>query len=346
MRSKVWIGLCVLLACALGVGATLLVRDSPDLVEHLAFTHSLEERRALDQDIARHALEARFQFATNYDQLASDERVGQAFQVALNDAWPAFLRSAERSAIEAAFSHYVILQNQRQQLLETFKSRNALLKNSVSYFPGLAGALMSQARDVELLRSIADLRSNTLGLALRNDAISAEAQRELLNRVATLARVHGDEVDARAVELMLAHARVIAEQKLQADLALGQILTLPMEGARQQVSRRYQRAYARAEKQEQAFGYAVLLLAFALLGFLIYVGLRLRAAAIALQGSHERLELAVEARTAELRAEMSRRERIEIELRQAQKLEAVGQLAASGCWERICPEAFAPIALR
>jgi len=328
VRSKVWIGFCVLLASALGVGATLLVRASPDLVEHLAFTHSLEERRALDQDIARHALEARFQFATNYDQLASDERVGQAFQVALNDAWPAFLRPAERSAIEAAFSHYAILQNQRQQLLETFKSRNALLKNSVSYFPELAGALMSQARDVELLRSIAGLRSNTLGLALRNDAISAEAQRELLNRVATLARVHGDEVDARAVELMLAHARVIAEQKLQADLALGQILTLPMEGARQQVSRRYQRAYARAEKQEQAFGYAVLLLAFALLGFLIYVGLRLRAAAIALQGSHERLELAVEARTAELRAEMSRRERIEIELRQAQKLEAVGQLAA------------------
>lgn len=328
MKSKVLLGLCLATACGLGISLALVVRASPNQTEHAAFTRLLEERRALDQDIARHALEARFQFAANYDQLANDDRASYGIQTTLHAGLPRFLRPAEGEQIRAAFARYAALQARRQQLLEHFKSRNALLKNSVSYFPALGGELLLRTDDPELLRSLAELRSQTLSLALGNNATSVEAQQGLLQQVAALARAHAGELEPRSVELMLAHARAIAEQKAETDRVLGQILALAMEPARQAVSQPYQGAYARAQVQVARFGSLVTLIALTLLGLLTWVGLRLRAAAKALRGSHDRLEQAVATRTAELQDEMRRRERVEVELRQAQKLEAVGQLAA------------------
>lgn len=322
------IGLCALAAGGLAGSVVLVERATPNQVEHFAFTHLLEERRALDQDVARHALESRFQFSANYDQLATDDRTIRGLQADLATSLPGFLLSAERDQLRGALSRYAALQRVRQQMLERFKSRNALFKNSVSYFPALAGELLLLTDDAELLRRIADLRSQTLSLALRNDATTAQAQHDLIAKVAASAQAHTDELDPHSVQLMLAHARAIAENKVQTDRALADILALPIEHARQEVSAGYRRAYARAEQRADLFGRFVSVLALTLLGLLTYVGVRLRAAARALRGSHARLEQTVLARTAELRNEMSRRELMEIELRQGQKLEAVGQLAA------------------
>jgi signal transduction histidine kinase len=76
------------------------------------------------------------------------------------------------------------------------------------------------------------------------------------------------------------------------------------------------------------FGHFVSGLSLLLLGIVAYAGLRLQRAAAGLGRANERLEVAVAERTAELEAEMSRRAYMELELRQAQKLEAVGQLAS------------------
>lgn len=328
MISKLLIGFCIVAATALFCSVVLVERLSPKQHEHLAFSQLLEERRSLDQDVTRHALEARFQFAANYDQLARDEIDWRKFQSSALPAVPSFLRPAERREIEQALARYAHLANERQRLLEHFKSRNALLKNSVNYFPRLTSSVLEHASEPSLLKGVAQLSSETLSLALRRDPALADAQRQKCAEVAALARAHGDGLDNHEVTLLLAHARAIAEQKAQTDATLNEILTLPMAQKRRELSTPYHHAYARAEHEANLVGHFVAALAVVLLAALTCAGLRLRAATRALGRSRDRLELAVAERTAELNQEMLRRERIEIELRQAQKLEAVGQLAA------------------
>ncbi|MDF3071926.1 MAG: domain S-box protein [Polyangiaceae bacterium] len=241
---------------------------------------------------------------------------------------PRFLRANEREQIQQAYARYARLASDRQHLLEHFKSRNALLKNSVSYFPRLTTLVSEQAPTGELLRSVGALSNTTLSLALRSDPALADAQRRAREQLAENARAAAGGADLHNLQLLLGHARTIAEQKAATDTTLGQILTLPMAQRRGELDSAYQRAYTRASHQARWLGLFVSALAVTLLALLACVGVRLRTAAKALSRSHDRLELAVAERTAELREEMLRRERMEIELRQAQKLEAVGQLAS------------------
>jgi signal transduction histidine kinase len=326
--SKLLVGFCCAAATTLLASIVLVEMVAPDQDEHLAFTHLLEERRALDQDVARHALEARFQFAANYDQLARDELDGRSLQTDASLHIPGFLRESERKQLKQAFTRYTDLASERQSLLEHFKSHNALLKSSVSYFPTLTSTLLEQNQSLELLEGVAELSSKTLSLAIRQDPALADAQRRARDNVAKLAETRLGDADKRTVQLMLAHARTISIEKAQADATLSKLLTLPMATRRGDVASTYQRAYARAGQQARLLGHVVSAFAVALLSLLTCAGLRLRAATKALSRSHDRLELAVTTRTAELREEMARREHMELELRHAQKLEAVGQLAA------------------
>ena len=302
--------------------------SSPDSREHQEFTARLAARRALDQKVARHALEARFAFSANYDPLADDDREERNLERELLSTIPSFLRPAERWELESALGAYARLAARRQQLLERFKSRNALLRNSVSFFPTLAADEIRRSNDARLSALLNDLRAQTLNLALTNEP------RVLRRQALSLAEVAGEVgklepgPTRRHLELLLNHARVIASEKQAADTLLGNLLELPIAAARERVTGSYEREYARASRQAGFFGNFVSLLALALLALVAYAGVGLRRAAAELNRVNAGLEAAVSSRTAELKEAMARRERMEIELRQAQKLESVGQLAA------------------
>jgi signal transduction histidine kinase len=238
------------------------------------------------------------------------------------------LRKTEREELDGALARYATLAAERQSLVETFKSKNALLKNSVNYFPSLVADVLSRTRDPVFVAMVTELRGQTLNLALRDDARLSEAQRQSLSEVMASIPAEFDGTGRRTLELMLAHARVIAREKERTDSLLRQILDVPLDSAREGVSLRYQSYYARARTQAEVFGNFVSGLAVVLLLLVAYAGVRLQRAASELSRSNDRLEAAVAKRTAQLEQAMARREHMEIELRQAQKLETVGQLAS------------------
>lgn len=303
-------------------------RFSPDHDQHARFTRLLADRHALDQGIAREALESRFAFESNYDELARQDRALRLLQAQMKDGLPDFLGPAESAGIEHAMTGYDQLSVRRGQLLERFKSENALLRNSVGYFPSAVAAALAQNHRPELVDQINELRAATLSLALKDDALRKETLRQAVLGLLSTPGARLAPTAQRSMDSMLAHANAIAAHKAETDALLKQLLELPIDDSRKMLNARYSRAFAAAERRGQFFGHFVSALSLLLLGIVAYAGVRLQRAAASLGRVNERLELAVKERTAELEGEMARRAHVELELRQAQKLEAVGQLAS------------------
>jgi signal transduction histidine kinase len=328
MSAKLILALFVAALLALAIAIAFVDHASPDQQEHSAFTALLAEHRSLDQDVVRDALEARFAFASNYDQLAKEDFKLRRLELESQRRIPEFLTRSERAGVEQALASYARMSDEREKLLERFKSENALLSNAIDYFPSLVSMVLIKTNNTELSDEINELRGLTLSLALENDPVVAESQLKSAASVLAISRGKLAGTDQRKLELMLVDARAVGVHKNQTDQLLTQILELPVVQAHQEVSLRYQRAYLRAEQQAIVFGHFVSGLALILLALVACAGVRLRAATLGLSRANERLEAAVLERTAELKAEMLQRSRVEIELRQAQKLESVGQLAS------------------
>lgn len=314
-------------AVALAVAIGFFVHTSPSEEETERVERSLTERRNLDQSIPRHALEARFGFASNYDQLAQDGRARIELQRRSGQDLPGFLSRTERRQIEDAQARYAALALERERQLEHFKSENALLRNSVEFFPNAMQAALDVVGDPTLRDQLRRLDASTLRSALATDTALDEKQSAIVSEIRR-ASTGLDQQPARLVDLALRHAAAIAIHKAKTDELLNTTLRLPIEAVSTEIQTRYLQAFVRAQRTARHCGYLVSAFALLLLGSLIYAVRQQRQAAASLARANERLESAVAERTAELEAEMARRARVELELRQAQKLEAVGQLAS------------------
>jgi signal transduction histidine kinase len=328
VSSRVILVLFVSAALALLTAIVFNERSSPNPQEHDHFEELLADADRLDQAIARHALASRFGFESNYDTLARAARELRAVEQGLEHDLPAFPDAREREQIRKATLNYQQISTQREGLLEHFKSENALFQNSAGYFPSAVEAVLHQTDDPELVDEINELRGLTLSLALDGDAAVQQTRNKSAAKVSSMARGKLPERGQHLIGSMLAHARAMATHKAETDRLLTQLLAVRVDDARNELEAAYWRAYARAGRHGRVFAHFVSGLSLLLLGIVGYAGLRLQRAAAGLGRANERLEVAVAERTAELEAELTRRAHMELELRQAQKLEAVGQLAS------------------
>jgi signal transduction histidine kinase/CheY-like chemotaxis protein len=165
---------------------------------------------------------------------------------------------------------------QQDELVEQFKSKNALLHNSLSYF----GRFSVRPVSPDLGPPISAAAAAMLHLTLETSSAAAQEVEEQLDELGKQARASGDSVSVGA---MLAHGRLLHDLLPAVDATLKAMLAEPrgrdqgilraMLLARQSTSRTHARHF-------RALLYAVSLL---LVGFLVHLGLRLQARANALQ---------------------------------------------------------------
>ena len=284
-----------LVIAVLGFGQRAPVGDQPR-----AFSALLAERARLDEDVAERALQSRFDFDTNYDALTNDERQIKRLDDGANAQVPSFLRPAERADLEVALGAYVALAARRARLLEQFKSKNALLKNSLNYFPALTADVLGKASDAAVIGLVRNLRLETLTLALRKDERVESAMRATLAALQERLDLMPPGEDRRSLSLVRAHASVIAMGKEETDALLREIATLPTHQAWADVATRYEYYRSAASRSASVLGMTAAAVALALLGLLVGVGMRLRRVASRLAHANEHLEAAVRERTAEL----------------------------------------------
>ena len=237
------------------------------------FDHALAkvDRFAMTENaLYRDVFAARAGMLRNYDPLADGitalrDTLQRLRELAANDA-----------ETTAAIDRIAASIDRQEELVELFKSENALLQNSLAFF-GRHGA--DQAPP-DLDRAISAAAAAILHLTLDTSQAVAQDVKERLDELDLEARRAGE---AEAVEGLLAHGRLLQRLLPSVDETLKTMRALPQKQDRDALRAlilKNQLASRMSARQFRAVLYGTSLL---LVAFLISFGLRLRSRARALQ---------------------------------------------------------------
>lgn len=234
---------------------------------------ALDDFSQFERGLNREVLTARAGLSRNYDALA---RMTDAYDDALNR-----LREAAGSDSEegAAIEALAARARRQQDLIERFKSRNALLRNSFAYF-GIFSARFAASDHMPLVAVATTLTAAMLHLTLDT---SPAAAREVKDRLEQLARLQSSPGDADSIQAALAHGGILHDLLPATDAVLKALIaeasTREQDVVHSLILKRQLAARASARRYRILLYTASLML----LGGVVYFGLQLRARAIALR---------------------------------------------------------------
>jgi signal transduction histidine kinase/DNA-binding response OmpR family regulator len=259
----------------IGIGAAaavlltfLFVKQQPaDPEKHDRFVHDLQLLKQLDAEINRDLLNSRYELLSSYDPFV--RKLDEMRSVGSNlHSIPSFIGGQQRDQIEKLVKRQDELVDEKTRLVEIFKSKNAILKNSLRYFPVLieeASHAAAKAKDRKLQDHLASLLRDILlyDLTPHSDlAASLEPEIDLLlKNAARRARSNATLSSAAA------HASTIASFKSQVEAVTEALNSLPTARSIDAISSAYIRDYEQAHKVQQIYRFFLYLCSVTLLGY-------------------------------------------------------------------------------
>ena len=176
---------------ALGMGAAILLtflffQQRPvDPTEHNRFIGNLLRIKQLDAEVNRDMLSSQSELLGSYDSFVQKFKDMRMAESAIRQV-PSFITGPRKKEMEHAIHRETEILSQKARTVETFKSENAIFRNSFRYFPVLVGQATEAAAksgDVRLEKHLTSLLRDMLlyGLAPNSDlAGSLNRQIDLL----------------------------------------------------------------------------------------------------------------------------------------------------------------------
>ncbi len=298
------------------VMATVLRMQSIDLDRHDRIVVNLRRLRELDAVLNRQILESRFGILLNYDPLV--DSFGQLTNIRRGLAsGPNAIYRQGQADVDRALEGYERILARRAVLLEQFKAENAVLRNSLRYFPGAAQELATLAERAGEGALSARVQTLLQDILLYTVQPNPELKTQIVGASATLRRrrFQSPAVDA-ALNNVLAHAKTIVEKKEEVERLVIELLSLPGLERIDNLELAYDRYYAQAIRQLTFSRVFLYLSSVVLLGVVGYIMLRL-----------ERSRAELERRAAEQQRLVEELSQTQTQLLQSQKMEAIGRLA-------------------
>jgi signal transduction histidine kinase/CheY-like chemotaxis protein len=236
---------------------------------------TFEDYALAEASLHRDVLQARAGLLRNYDAFTSTMRamkdaVDRLRSHALNEHLDT--RPVERLGTVVA---------QQEELMERFKTSNALLQNSLSYVGLLSTSPAFLAHEVQLAPATGALAAAILHLSRDTSSEARTALQERIDQFAEQAPTVGSEADA--ARAMLAHARLLYDQLPAVDATLRAFIAVPSAQALEETRAMFSLHRSMVEAGEQRFRLLLYLVSLLLLIALVLLGLRLRARAISLR---------------------------------------------------------------
>jgi signal transduction histidine kinase len=228
-----------------------------------------------EASLHRDVLQARVGLLRDYDTLVSaaqamDDAVGRLRSHARRERLDP--KPVERLAAAVA---------QQEELMEHFKTSNALLQNSMSYVGLLSTSPAFLAQHMQLAPATGALAAAILHLSRDTSSEALKALQERIDQFAEQAPTAGPE--AEAASAMLAHARLLYEQLPVVDETLRAFIAVPSAQALEETRAMFSYHRSVVEAGEQRFRLLLYLVSLLLLIALVLLGLRLRNRAVALR---------------------------------------------------------------
>ena len=235
---------------------------------------TLDRLAATESELRRDVLSARAGLLRNYDPVvdevdALDEELEQLRAVAAIDA-----------ATAAAIDRVATSLARQEELVELFKSDNALLQNSLAYFDRYTVRLSASNPSDPIVLAVCALAAGMLHLTLDTSTATAAKVQGLLDGVASNSSSSGDDDSVRA---LLAHARLLLDLLPATDRALKSLRAVREDQDQQAVRSLVLKRQKLSRTTARQFRLLLYVASLLLIGGLVHLGLRLRSRARALQ---------------------------------------------------------------
>ncbi|MBE7385434.1 MAG: response regulator [Leptolyngbya sp. SIO1E4] len=279
--------MAVLNGYVLPTGAVLLLllfwikSQAVNLPQHNRYVDALRQLQELDARINQNLLQVRLGLLDHYDPIVNEQADLQALQQVLETP-PSFVGTT-RQTLQTQVQENVQLWQEKDDLIQQFKSRHAVLQNSLAYFP-IAVADFSNQPNVppELAGDLNALLQDILlfNLSTNKDLIpplEADIQ-QLRTRARRL------EAANETLSIPLAHADIILENKLTTNDLMGTLLDLPTRQQGIELAETYDMAYQQAIRSANRYRLGLYLLSTVLvIAVAASIISRLRSATMTLQ---------------------------------------------------------------
>ncbi len=261
------------------------------------YRQELRSLQVSDTSLNNDLLAARAGLVNHYDDLV--RRIATLRQESRQVSKPpAFISGAGRAEIREGVRAYERVLSQEEELIESFKFDHAVLRNSLRFFPGQALALVDRisahAEGQELAARVSSFYSDVLHYYLFSETSLIEKVESQRVALTTPAYPWLAPDEAKAIDLLTRHARVIMRRKPQVDRSISRLLDLPSAELVRKLSELYARHYDSAERSASRAYLLTWLLALAsVLVVAAWIILRLRRSARDLSRASAELEQAL-----------------------------------------------------
>ncbi|MDB5902332.1 MAG: diguanylate cyclase [Betaproteobacteria bacterium] len=283
---------------ALALAAAMLVGFANvyglDSGRHDSVVTRLREMQALDSELSETVLKLRYGLINNYDPpvaiLQRLTRIKESLETG-RDA----IAGRGSSDIDAAIAQLSTTLQTREDLVERFKSHNALLRNSVLYLPLSVEKAALGAGTSSFLRE--KLHAVLREALLVQVGAARDDYTEVMSAIAALETVRagapaGTQAD---LERVLLHAQHIAQNQQRIDGLIAHITSAEQGHLGAELTATYNADFERALARSDALRFLLLLASLTLLSYAVYAFVRLRRNARMLTESETRYRSVVAA---------------------------------------------------
>lgn len=234
-NALAWIGFAI--------GLTILWSKAYilDIHQHSRYLTLLRRSQEIDARLNQNVLEARLGRLSSYDPIVTQLAQLKQIQTDLQQI-PGFVAPREDADLNQLLHRQRKLLQAKEMLINQFNSQNAVLKNSLSYFPILVGTLAEETM-------IGSSRSEQLNLFLQNVLLSdllgdnEDFSAQLMQQIEQLEAAQSNEPELKTT---IAHARLILRGQPRREALIHGILIIPTRDTSEAIAQTYYQSYQRA----------------------------------------------------------------------------------------------------
>jgi PAS domain S-box-containing protein len=288
--------------------------------EHERFDGNVHRLAQMDATLNQDVLKARFRLLEHYDGFP--EQINELKRTADDlAAIPSFISDPGGQALRQKADVLSQILVQKEELLERFKSQNAVLNNSLRYLPVMGSELIALASADEQGREVKGmlegLMQQVLTYSLQSSTDQIPGIQSSLANLAEWRSRHGDYPQDEALANLVAHVNSIVRRKPKVEALIEQIVSLPINRSTEDLMHTYDGLFSAALRTADLYRIALYLLCASLIvgiGYTIY----------ALVAANAHLERRVVERTRDL---SRKNEQLQSEIAERQRTEqAIQQL--------------------
>ena len=250
---------------------------------HNQYLAHLRQIQTLDARIDRNVLQARDGLLNNYDPIVKDLAQLNQLQTDLRQM-PSFVDEESRQELDRLLQiHIGIWLNKEDNILK-FQSQNAVLINSLTYFPIAISDVVAKDSTAPILKDNLNnlLRDILLFNIDTNNASAAKIEREIQQVLANSTPT----TERKAIDMVLTHARIIVNRRALVNNSVETAIELPTAKSSEKLALAYNLRYQQAIDTTNNYRLWFYLLSIALLvGIATWIVLKIRRDAAALAAS-------------------------------------------------------------